>query len=239
MIKIHNETDSISHFDIPSDYDKILERLKLQGIVYPENYLEHLIEKYTKIQIRYPRIVQRIGQPNIHSHFAYQDILKNKGTLLDYGCGTGDDIRALIRDGFPKKNITGYDIEWGNIKIGFDFYLDEEEIKDIFVVCKEFPFEDSSFDIVYSGSILHVLSKIENVKAYLEHVFTVLKSNGILFGSTLGKIDVSIRKRRRRVFLMKKSELANALRETHFSKIKIQPVTTDFKTRLWFYAEKS
>ena len=84
-----------------------------------------------------------------------------------------------------------------------------------------------------------VLDSSENVKAYLEHVFTVLKSNGILFGSTLGKIDVSIRKRRRRVFLMKKSELANALRETHFSKIKIQPVTTDFKTRLWFYAEKS
>jgi ubiquinone/menaquinone biosynthesis C-methylase UbiE len=238
VIKIHNETASIFRFDIPSDFDKILGRLKSKGIVYPDNYLEYLIEKYAKIQIRYPRIVQRIGQPNICSHFAYLDILKRKGTLLDYGCGTGDDIRALIKDGFPKKNITGYDVNWGNIKIGFDFYLDEEEIKDRFVVSKDFPFEDASFDIVYSGSILHVLSKIENVKAYLKRAYAVLKSNGILFGSTLGKIDISFRKRRRRAFLMEESELTNALRETNFLRVKVHPITTDFRTRLWFYAER-
>ena len=238
MIKIHNETASIFRFDIPSDFDKILGRLKSQGIVYPENYLEHLIEKYEKIQIRYPRIVQRIGQPNIRSHFAYLDILKYGGKLLDYGCGTGDDIRTLIKDGFSKKNITGYDINWGNINIGFDFYLDQEEIKDLFMVSKEFPFEDASFDIVYSGSILHVLSKIENVKAYLKHAYAVLKSDGILFGSTLGKIDISFRKIRRRVFLMEESDLTNALRETNFSRVKIHPITTDFRTRLWFYAER-
>jgi SAM-dependent methyltransferase len=183
--------------------------------------------------------VKRIGQPNIQSHFAYPDILKHEGTLLDYGCGTGDDIRILIKDGFPKKNITGYDIDWGNIKIGYDFYLDEEEIRGIFVVSKEFPFEDSSFDIVYSGSILHVLLNIENVKIYLQNAFAVLKTNGILFGSTLGKIDESVRKRRSRVFFMKESELANLLRENHFSKAKIHPIITDLRTRLWFYAEKS
>jgi SAM-dependent methyltransferase len=238
VIKIHNGTDFIFRFDIPSDFNKILGRLRSQGIVYPDNYLDHLIGKYAKIQIRYPKIVQRIGQPNIRSHFAYSDILKYEGTLLDYGCGTGDDIRTLIKDGFPKKNITGYDIDWGNINIGFDFYLDEAEIKDIFVVSKEFPFEDSFFDIVYSGSILHVLSKIEIVQEYLKHAFTVLKNNGILFGSTLGKIDLSIRIRRPRVFLMKVSELTNLLRDTHFSKVKIHPITTDQKTRLWFYAEK-
>lgn len=183
--------------------------------------------------------MKRIGQPNVQSHFAYSDILKHEGTLLDYGCGTGDDIRTLIKDGFPQKNITGYDIDWGNIKIGYDFYLDEEKIKDIFVVSKEFPFEDSSFDIVYSGSILHVLLNIENVKGYIKNAFAVLKNNGILFGSTLGTVDESIRKRRPRVFFMKESDLANVLRETHFSKVKIQPITTDFRTRLWFYAEKS
>jgi ubiquinone/menaquinone biosynthesis C-methylase UbiE len=183
--------------------------------------------------------VQRIGQPNIQLHFAYPDILKHEGTLLDYGCGTGDDIRALINDGFPKKNITGYDIDWGNIKVGYDFYLDEETIKDIFVVSKEFPFEDSSFDIVYSGSILHVLSNIENVKEYLKHVFAVLKNNGIFFGSTLGNVDDSVRTRRPRVFFMKESELTDELGEHHFSKVKIQPSFADHRTRLWFYAEKS
>ena len=183
--------------------------------------------------------MQRIGQPNIQFHFAYPDILKNEGNLLDYGCGTGDDIRTLIKDGFPKKNITGYDLDWENIKIGFDFYIDEQELKDMFVVSKEFPFEDSSFNIVYSGSILHVLVNIENVKVYLKHAFAVLKDNGILFGSTLGKIDVSIKKRRRRVFLMKESELEKILRDIHFSKVKIHPITTDLRTRLWFYAEKS
>jgi ubiquinone/menaquinone biosynthesis C-methylase UbiE len=238
VIRIHNETGSIYHFDIPSDFDKILERLKSQGMVYPENYLDHLIEKYTMVQIRYPRIVQRIGQPNVQFHFAYPDILKHNGKLLDYGCGTGDDIRTLIKDGFPRKNITGYDVDWGNIKIGFDFYLDEEDIKDMFVVSQEFPFEDSSFNIVYSGSILHVLSIIENVKLYLKHAFAVLKHNGILFGSTLGKIDISIRRRRHGVFLMEETELANVLRETHFSRIEIRPITADFRTRLWFYAEK-
>lgn len=235
---MRNRSHSSLKFDIPSEFARIIELLRSSGMTYPENYLDSLIEKYKKTPIKFPRIVERIGNPNIRKHFAYQDIIKHEGKLLDYGCGTGDDLRAIIQDGFSKKNITGYDIDWRNISIGYDFYLDKEEIKDLFIVSKDFPFEDSSFDLVYSGSILHVLLKIENIKDYIKHAFDVLKNNGIFFGSTLGRLDEVADVRKHFVYRMKDSELIQILKETHFSEVDVRPITIENKTRLWFYAKK-
>ena len=80
------------------------------------------------------------------------------GPFLDYGCGTGGDIRQLLRDGFPRAQITGFDLTWESINLGFDLYLDEEAIRDLFVVNDTFPFGKESFDTIYSGSVIHVIA---------------------------------------------------------------------------------
>ena len=62
-----------------------------------------LIAKYGKDGVPYPHILSILGEPRIRGHFFYARMLQRTGPFLDYGCGTGDDIRQLLRDGFPRR----------------------------------------------------------------------------------------------------------------------------------------
>jgi SAM-dependent methyltransferase len=217
-----------------------INRLTTIGVDYPDGYSQKLLRKYSKKSIDYPRILMRLGEPNIKKHKMYKQILKMEGRLLDYGCGTGDDLRALIRDGYPRKKLKGYDVFWNCINLGFDFYLDKNEIKNMFRVSKKPRFKTASFDIVYSGSVLHTMEDIPKLKAYIHNANRILRHGGILFGSTLG--TGRIKEREKRLTVLSRTELARILHECGFSHIDIDVLTnkpTDRpKKRLWFYAVK-
>ncbi len=233
-----------------------MDRLSRSGVIYPEGYEAELIRKYKKEGVRYPRILQRIGEPNIRKHPQYRKILQMRGTLLDYGCGTGDDIRVLVDDGYPGSQIVGYDVNWDSINLGFDFYLDPERLKVQFVVDRQFPFPPPNFDLIYSGSVLHVLVTKRAIRKYLTNVFATLTDCGTFFGSTLNfgqgipknisKKPIPIEWRRRRwhwlrwlarwITFLSKEGLQKAFEETGFVEIEI---TLDASyRRLWFYAKK-
>lgn len=242
------------HFEdatLKSELIRVMDKLASNGINYPSGYRETLIRKYKKQGVKYPRILMRIGDPNIRKHNSYLEILQLKGDYLDYGCGTGDDIRALVNDGYPPQKIVGYDVNWSSINLGFDLYLDRANLKVRFIVSKEFPFSPSTFDIVYSGSVLHVLHMKRAIKHYISNAFAVLNPDGIFFGSTLGYEKQNLpsneeEKKRRRSWLQRlwwrrlkflsQESLNNLLYKTGFSEIEISPDET--LRRLWFYAKK-
>jgi len=85
---------------LEGEFTRIMELLAGRGVEYPAGYLEILIQKYQKSKVLWPRMMVNIGDPCIRKHKHYQDILQNGGSLLDYGCGTGDDLRAIVADGF-------------------------------------------------------------------------------------------------------------------------------------------
>ena len=116
------------NFDLVTEITNAYNRLLTNGIQYPEGFLEILLHKYTSEMIKYPRILMRLGVPNIRKHFAYNQILQRQGKLLDYGCGPGNDLWALISDGYPPELISGYDVEPSCIQIGFDFYQERSAI---------------------------------------------------------------------------------------------------------------
>ena len=242
------------HFEdtsLESEFNRVMDILASSGVDYPPDYKETLIRKYEKQGVKYPRILMRIGDPNICKHTHYQEILQLKGDYLDYGCGTGDDIRALVNDGYPPQKIVGYDVNWSSIDLGFDLYLDRDNLGIRFIASREFPFYSSTFDVVYSGSVLHVLGTKRAVKGYLSNACTVLNSGGIFFGSTLGfskehprPCGAEMRQRRSwlrrlwrlRLKLLSQEELHNLLRVTGFSEVEVSQDET-FR-RLWFYAKK-
>jgi len=164
-----------------------MKRIAARGVTYPEGYYAEILAKYTLAGIDYPHILMIIGQPRINTHFFYSRVLENPGRLLDYGCGTGDNVRQLLRDNFPKDNVTAFDICRGSIDLGFDLYRDREEIGGLFLVVDRFPFGAGSFDLVYSASVIHVITDDRELEEYLAHAYATLRPGGFLFGSTAGK----------------------------------------------------
>jgi len=197
---------------------KAMDRLEHFGVTYPSGYLEELAEKHSS-RVNYPRVLMRIGEPRIRQHPYYDAILEKGCDILDCGCGTGDDIRALIKDGYPRDKIKGFDIDWNSIDIGYDLYRDRESMHDLFVVSKKFPFANKTFDAVYSGNVLHTMKDRHKISDYLINVHKVLRDGGILFGSTLGT-ESHIPSARRN--LLTENELRHLLEGTGFKNIEIK-----------------
>jgi len=171
---------------LPDELCAAMKRIEAYGVVYPKGYYRTIVGKYIREGIRYPHILMIIGEPRINKHFFYSRALKDAGRLLDYGCGTGDNIRQLIRDGFPRDRVTAFDINWMSVNLGFDLYCDRKEIFDTFVVSGTFPFGPGEFNMVYSASVFHVIADDTEFRNYLLNAYSTLESGGTLFGSTLG-----------------------------------------------------
>jgi SAM-dependent methyltransferase len=166
-----------------------MHRVGILGITYPDHYFESLVLKYEKDCVPYPHILTILGEPRIRSHFYYGEALQRTGPFLDYGCGTGDNIRQLIRDRFPRAQITGFDLTWESIDLGFDLYRDRDTLRDLFVVQDTLPFGAERFDTIYSGSVIHVIADDAELDEYLANAYRTLRPGGVLFGSTLGIED--------------------------------------------------
>ncbi len=96
--------------NLETELRKAMDRLQTLGVVYTDGYYEKILEKWTAKGVPYPRILMRVGDPLIRKHPKYDELKGRHGRLLDYGCGMGDDVRALILDGHPKESLIGFDI---------------------------------------------------------------------------------------------------------------------------------
>ena len=100
--------------------------------------------------------------------------LKGKRILM-LGCGTGEESRLLKE--FDATDITGIDLSSESIKIAKETYPDIE-----FIVgdMHKLPFEDSSFDFVYSSLAIHYSS---DPKSVYQELYRILKPDGLLLFS--------------------------------------------------------
>lgn len=165
---------------------RAMKRIEGLGVRYPPGYCETILEKYTLENVPFPYIVMQIAEARIRNHFLYPHLLENPGHFLDYGCGTGDAIRRLIRDGYPAERLTGFDVTDASLCLGYDLYLDRDEMEHRFRVSPTFPFPPGQFDVVYSGNVIHVIREDAELVEYLGNAHGTLKPGGIFFGVTLG-----------------------------------------------------
>ena len=197
-------------------------RIGRLGVVYPAGYSDTIIKKYTLETVPYPYIVMHIGDPRIRRHFFYRELLIKPGEFLDYGCGTGDTIRQLIRDGYPADRINGFDVNDGSLRLGYDLYLDKDEIERLVTVAPAFSCPPERYGFVYSGSVIHVLGEEKEFLDYLGKAYRTLKPGGIFFGSTLGLDDKATgRGRDGPPRLMRKYELRASLWNSGFKNVRI------------------
>lgn len=91
------------------------------------------------------------------------------------------------------------------------------------VVSASFPFPSERFDIVYSGSVVHVIREDAELFEYLGNALCALKPGGLFFGSTLGLAEGFARRGREGPpRLMPEKEIRDYLSAAGFGSIVIQ-----------------
>lgn len=100
--------------------------------------------------------------------------LKGKKVLM-LGCGTGEE--SVLLKSFGATDITGIDISSESIKLAHETYRDID-----FLVgdMHELPFEDATFDFVYSSLSIHYSSEPKHI---YQEIYRVLKQDGQLLFS--------------------------------------------------------
>jgi len=176
------------------------------------------------------------GVPRINNHPRYADVIKNineSTRFLDAGYGCGWDLRRVIKDGLRIENAKGIDIEPLLRKINFEVYRDEETMGKVFEIGDALStrFESNHFDIVHSGSVMHILGKRDKIIKYLQEVYRVIKKpNGIFFGRTLGNdsekeivvIGDPVVKTERNIYVSTPEKLKELLTNLGFKEIDIE-----------------
>lgn len=152
--EIYNELLKIIN-DKVNDYDKFAEK-RHQDLINGMKPSHRFVEK--------PMMRSMI--PNL-----------NEKKVLMLGCGTGEESVLLEGFGALPKNIIGIDLSNNSIKIAKETYPNIE-----FVVgdMNNLPFDNGSFDFVYSSLAVHYSATPE--KIYKE-VYRVLKENGLFLFS--------------------------------------------------------
>lgn len=95
--------------------------------------------------------------------------LKKGMKMLEPGCGRGEFLNNFKNLGL---DVVGLDVSEESLDYGNDF-----EVKICNVEKEKLPFDDDTFDVIYSKSFIEHLYHPEN---YLEEAYRVLKHGGIL-----------------------------------------------------------
>ncbi|KAI1441712.1 S-adenosyl-L-methionine-dependent methyltransferase [Annulohypoxylon stygium] len=122
---------------------------------------------------------------------AYPEVLERLRageTLLDMGCGLGQDIRKYIYDGAPADNLIGVDVEPKFHDLGRELFKDRDTLKARLVTGDVF---DDNFlsefrgkiDIIFVGSFLHLFTYEQQVKI-MAHITKLLRNRkgSMIFG---------------------------------------------------------
>lgn len=105
---------------------------------------------------------------------AYTEALqrvKSGEKLLDLGCCFGQDIRRLVYDGAPSKNIYASDLRVNFWDYGYDLFLDKRTLKAKFIEADIFNADsalkqlDGTIDIISASSFFHLFLWDDQVKA--------------------------------------------------------------------------
>jgi SAM-dependent methyltransferase len=119
-------------------------------------------------------------------------MLKTGHTLVDLGCGLGQDIRKLVLDGAPAENIYGSDIREGFIQQGYELFRDQTTLHTKFLIGDFFGSPaldeiDKKVDIIYGGSFFHLFDWGGQMKAFRRAVELLKPRKGsLIVGEQVG-----------------------------------------------------
>lgn len=158
------------------EQNKIEDRVNREKAAHTEN---DILGESFKIKNRFHHIFEYPSRKKIHSYV--ENINFKDKTILDYGCGYGEESLKYLTKG--AKKVFGMDISLNYIKKATQAALDMGADRDKFsfqvMDAHKLTYSDEMFDYVIGNGILHHL----DIQVAMDEIFRVLKPGGrvILF----------------------------------------------------------
>lgn len=113
-------------------------------------------------------VYQKVRDYSIRQKVKFIQQFKKKGKLLDYGCGTGEFLKAAKKQGWKIAGVEPNDKArlQANIKLNNKIKTSIEELK-----------KESTYDII---TLFHVLEHIHDLRKISKNIINHLKSGGYL-----------------------------------------------------------
>lgn len=170
----------------------------------PEEVEDHVVKLHNEAWkiFPYPCIGQfRFLDLSLRHMKEYPEVLERlqKGQrLLDMACCFGQEIRQLVADGAPSKNIYGCDLREEYISLGYKLFKDKDTLQANFITANIFdatsPLTElkGQFDIIYTGSFFH-LWDYENQLTVSKAVAALLRpeKGSMILGRQVGAVDAA------------------------------------------------
>ncbi|MFA5937225.1 MAG: class I SAM-dependent methyltransferase [Candidatus Paceibacterota bacterium] len=116
-----------------------------------------------------------IDKPTIFAQYAIE-FFPTTGRIIDVGCGQGQDSRFFAERGY---DVVGIDFSERGINFAKEknksFNIDFQVVD----ISEPLPFQDVSFDVVYSHLAVHYFDK-QKTELVFQELSRILKKNGIL-----------------------------------------------------------
>lgn len=128
-----------------------------------EDYISHTDGKRTFFEKLYHLVKKRAIKNKVKLINSYH---KNKGILLDVGCGTGDFLVEAQSQGWK---VTGYEPNEAAKKL--------TNSKDVSTIDNLVSLSSNSFDVI---TLWHVLEHVPNLEEYIKNLKKLLKPSGTL-----------------------------------------------------------
>lgn len=136
--------------------------------------------------------------------------LKERGKILDYGCGSGEKLAGVLRSGW---DLVGIDISEKSILHAKSNYDKVENTSFMVMDCEKTTFPDNTFDVVFDFGTFSSI----NIEIALPEIIRILKSDGSLVCiETLGHNPIINLKRKISAYRGKRTQWASS----HIMKMK-------------------
>ena len=147
-------------------------KVQFMNPVYSDEYLDYYYSQYIDINRDVDTVLQDKYDLIVNDNFnAIEQVVKNKGNMLDFGIGNGDHAKLAIKKGWQ---VSGYDVDCKateslmqrtgiEIKCGNFFDLNWGEVK---------------FDLIYANQ---VAEHLKDPVAYIKYFKSLLSDKGCLF----------------------------------------------------------
>jgi SAM-dependent methyltransferase len=142
------------------------------------------------------RISKNPAYSTVLKHLLANDSKKDETTLVDLGCGLGQELRTLVAAGVPPTSLYGLEVIDGLVELGFELFKDKAIMQSQFIVVDilatpSVPVQlQGKVDFIFAGSFFHLFGWDDQLTLSKRAVEMLKPEAGsMIFGHQLGCVE--------------------------------------------------